>query len=361
MDWERFTNDQLDEFLAVVERKEAEGRALKIEVLEELDRRQVFTADGSRNLSEWYAARADVGSDTAKKLVRTMRRTVDKPWLREALGSGEVSFDRAEALSRIPDNTDTLGHLDIGQVRRVAADHTRLSTEDEARSVEDRFLVMQPSIDESWWKIWGGLDGVTGAVVDSALTAKADKLPDLPDGSQGSAAWRRATALYELASGGPSPKAHITMFVDAETATPTSGEAGVRLLAGPKVGQQALGAVLCDSVTEVTVNTADGVPMRYGRSVRATPPALHRAVLATTGGYCAADGCDSRYRVEAHHLVPYSQGGTTDPENLIPLCWFHHHIVIHERGFELYKHPDHGRIRFRKPPQSEASGRRPQG
>ena len=99
MDWERFSNDQVEEILAVAERKLAEGRALQISALEELDRRQVFTADGCRNLSEWTSSRLDLDLETARSLVRTMRRTADKPWIRQALAAGAISFDRAEALS----------------------------------------------------------------------------------------------------------------------------------------------------------------------------------------------------------------------------------------------------------------------
>jgi hypothetical protein len=193
------------------------------------------------------------------------------------------------------------------------------------------------------------LDGVTGAVIDQALTKKADELPELPDGSRGSLAWRKATALYELASGGESPQAQVTVFVDAEKATPTSGKAGVRLLAGPRVGAQALEAILCGCVTEVTVNAADGTPMVYGRSRRIVPPSLRLAVLARAGGHCEIDGCDSVYRVEVHHVDPWVPVGLTDPDNLIALCWFHHHIAVHERGFQIYQHPDHGRIRLRRP------------
>lgn len=356
MDWERFSNDQLDEILCAAERKEAEGRSVKIDVLEELDRRQVFTADGSRNLSEWYSVRADIGIDTAKSVVQTMRRTSDKPWLRKSLAKGEVSFDRVEALSRIPEDVGELAHLDIAGVRRAAADRVRLTAEDEARSGDDQHFVMQPSLDKSWWKIWGGLDGVTGAAVDNALTDRADALPELPDRTTGSTAWRRAVALYELATGGESPQAQISVFVEAKTAVESDGETGIRLEAGPKVGAQALQAILCDSITEVTVIAEDGTPMRYGRSVRHTPPGLKRAILATTSGHCAADGCNSRYRVEVHHKTPWSLGGTTDPENLVPLCWFHHHIVIHQRGFEFYEHPDHGRFRFRKPTSRQLEG-----
>ena len=359
MDWERFSNDQVEEILAVAERKVAEGRALQISALEELDTAQVFTADGCRNLSEWTSSRLDLGLETARSLVQTMRRTADKPWIRQALAAGAVSFDRAEALSRIAEDVGTLDHLDISGVRREAADRVELSIEDEIRTAEDRYLIMQPSLDESWWTLRGGLDGVTGAVIDQALNKKADELPELPDGTRGSGAWRKATALYQLASGGESPKAQVTVFIDADKATPTDGKAGVRLLAGPRVGVQALEAILCDCVTEVTVNGEDGTPMIYGRTRQIIPPSLRRAALARTGGHCSIDGCDSTYRVEIHHKTPWSQGGRTDPENLVALCWFHHQIVIHERGFQLYEHPQTGRLRLRKPtltPEAKPNG-----
>ncbi len=349
MEWRSFTNDQIQEILSRIEQKESEGQALKLEALEELDRRQVFTADGSRNLSEWYAARADVSHTTVRSLVQTMRRTQNKPHIRQALNAGVVSFDRAEALSKIENETDLMQHLDISGVYRTAADRVEITSEDEVRSAADQYLIMQPSLDESWWTLRGGLDGVMGAVIDQALTDRAERLPELSDGSAGSTSWKRAIALYELASGGTSPQAQVTVFVNAEQATPSDGKSGVRLEAGPRVGAEALSAILCDSFTEITVNGSDGIPMRYGRSSRMIPPALRRAVLATTGGHCSIDGCNSRYRVEVHHKTPYSQGGRTDPENLLPLCWFHHHIAIHQRGLQLFQHPDHGRWRLRRP------------
>jgi hypothetical protein len=186
------------------------------------------------------AAKADVGLDTARSVVRTTRRTVDKPWLREALAAGAISFDRAEALSRIPEDVGTLTHLDLAGVRRAAADLVEITGEDEVRSAEAMFLIMQPSLDESWWNLRGGFEGVFGAAIDKALTEKADALPDLPDGEKGSAAWRRAVAFGELATGGQSPQANITVFVNADQAVESNGQTGIRLDAGPRVGPQAL-------------------------------------------------------------------------------------------------------------------------
>ena len=67
--------------------KIARLRGVQLDVLEDLDQCQVATADGCRSLSEWTTARLDVHPDTAKSLVRTMRRTVERPDLREALAS----------------------------------------------------------------------------------------------------------------------------------------------------------------------------------------------------------------------------------------------------------------------------------
>ena len=81
---------------------------------------------------------------------------------------------------------------DVATVRREAAKRARVSAEAEHRTAGDRFLVMQPTLDESWWRLWGGLDGPSGAIVDKVLQETADNLPELPDGDPGSTGWRNA-------------------------------------------------------------------------------------------------------------------------------------------------------------------------
>jgi hypothetical protein len=128
----------------------------------------------------------------------------------------------------------------------------------------------------------------------------------------------------------------ITVFIDAQHAVGTDGEAGVVLEAGPRIGPDTLGAILCDGITEITVNAEDGIPISYGRHTRTIPPALRRAIIHRDANRCAADGCDSRNRLQVHHITPWSEGGPTDPDNLITLCWYHHHIVIHQQHSTLY-------------------------
>jgi hypothetical protein len=341
----------LEQLLVGDEHRVSQLRARQTFVLEELDRRQVATADGCKSLSEWLAARLDLGLDTAKSLVRTMRRTAHRPDLRERLASGEVSFDRVEALSRIPEDVGLLRHLDVSGVSTEAAKRVRITPEDEARSAEDQFLVMQPSLDESWWRLWGGLDGYSGAIVDKALTEAADHMPALPDGSRGDSSWRKAHALVQVCVSDEAPPTQVTVFVDAREAVDSNGETGVVLESGPRVGQQVLEAVLCDATVEVTARSEEGIPMVYGRTQRTAPPALRRALLYRDGLMCSADGCTSRHRLQIHHVNGWAQGGETNPEDLVVLCWFHHQVVVHQRGYHIYRHPGHGRIRFRAPDQ----------
>jgi len=158
MDWEGFTTDQLEQELLSNRQLRSGIDAEDMEILEVLDRRQVATADGAPNLSEWAAATLDIGLDTARTLVRTMRRTVDRSDLRAGLAAGEVTLDRVEALSRIPEDVGLLEHFDIAGVRRIAAQQVRITAEDEYRTANDRYLVLQPSLDASWWKLFGGLE-----------------------------------------------------------------------------------------------------------------------------------------------------------------------------------------------------------
>ena len=183
MGYGEWTTDQLEEELISNRALRSRLAAVDLAILEELDSRQVATGDGCRSLSEWTASRLDVSLETAKSLVRTLRRTSHRPELREGLASG-VSFDRIEALSRIPEPLGRSEHLDIAGVRREAVLRARISTETEARTAADQYLILQPSLDESWWKLWGGLDGYSGAIVDKALNECPISYPPSPTGAE---------------------------------------------------------------------------------------------------------------------------------------------------------------------------------
>ena len=160
MEIELATTDQLEQQLVANEALRSRLAAVDLKVLEELDRRQVATGDGCRSLSEWVSSRVDVSIGTARERVRTMRRTSERPDLRQRLAAGDMSFDRVAELSKLPDGLGQLRHLDIGGVRAEVAKRVRVTGEDETRTGDDEFLVLQPTLDESWWKVWVGSTGI---------------------------------------------------------------------------------------------------------------------------------------------------------------------------------------------------------
>ena len=142
----------------------------------------------------------------------------------------------------------------------------------------------------------------------------------------------------------------LTVFVDATDAAALNGQAGVVLEGGPRAGEAAIEAILCDGTIEVTARTSDGVPLALGRRNRVIPPRLRRFVSDRDGAVCTIAGCTSRYRLHVHHIAPWIDGGRSDPENLTTVCWYHHHIVIHGHGSHIDPNSPPQRHQLLQPP-----------
>ncbi|MEX0757196.1 MAG: hypothetical protein WD204_04540, partial [Acidimicrobiia bacterium] len=244
--------------------------ALRLETPRELDVAQAATVDGARSMIEWVAGRFDLETDTARTLL-TLARPEDRS-LETGLSEGMITTDRAAATSRLRAagaDDQTVAHSwgrDLAGVRQMTSQHRRISNRDETDDFADRYLHIQPSLDDSHWKLWGQLSGIDGRIVDKAIHTAIDSLPDNPDTT---AAQDRADGLVSVASewlsgevGGHELAAEI--FVDANLAAVTSGQAGASVVSGPRVGPNTLGEILCSGTT--CINIIDG----YG-TISTTP------------------------------------------------------------------------------------------
>ncbi|MEA2009201.1 MAG: DUF222 domain-containing protein [Actinomycetota bacterium] len=351
---DELSTDALEQQMLTAEAMIGRMRAAQMVLIREADRRQTHTADGCRTMTEWVTARLDLHSDTARKLVTTARRLEALPNVTATANEGAVSFDRVWAVTRTaaPGEDDTTliddcWRYGVDALSRLTSRRHRRSRDDERAAFRDRYVLAQPNLDESSWRVYATLPGMAGRNFVDALDAKADQLPnDLAEART----TRHADALWAISldslagSDGASIDSAtplLSVFMDAGDAAPTSGEAGVWIDGGPRVGPDTLEAILCDGTIEVTARTPNGTPLDMGRRSRVISPRLRRFVLARDDG-CTVAGCTSRYRLQAHHIIPWSEGGVTDAANLATLCWFHHHVVVHGRGF---------RIDYDSPPQ----------
>jgi hypothetical protein len=350
MEWESFTEDQLDQLLVRAESEIGQWRAVEMGVVAEKRRRQSHRLDGFKSIVDWVAARADVSHETARALCWTSTRLVEAPEVAVSLAGGEMSFDRAQLVSRLPEEFRSSHEgYDIYRLRRLVAEHKRLTRKREQKT-GNGFLKF--GSDELSTPFWGELPGLDARIMEKAIDQKADEI--IPTDAHLSIAERRAVAmvaiftdsLYDPVKNPEGVPIEVAITVDARTAAPTNGEAGVSVIAGPRVGPQILEEILCNGVVEVVGISDEGQLFDLGSS-RTIPDKIRRFVLARDGG-CTIEGHHSRYRLQVHHIDPRARGGDHDPNNLTTVCWYCHHIPIHREGLELERIGP-GRYRLKRP------------
>jgi hypothetical protein len=82
------------------------------------------------------------------------------------------------------------------------------------------------------------------------------------------------------------------------------------------------------------------LPLDVGTATATIPAQLRRAVMVRHT-HCAFPGCDQPASVcDIHHIRRRADGGPTSLANMVPLCEFHHLIVIHRWGWRLRLNPD---------------------
>jgi hypothetical protein len=103
----------------------------------------------------------------------------------------------------------------------------------------------------------------------------------------------------------------------------------------------------CDATITPIVVDDDGVPLNLGRTRRLATPEQRRALRAMYQA-CGFPGCQVRFEdCRIHHVTWWEHLGTTNLDNLLPLCERHHHHV-HEGGWTLTLKPDRT-ITLRRP------------
>lgn len=351
-----WSEDELTQALEHWESLKAHAVANQLAILAEVDRRQMPMADGCRTIADWAAWRLDVSHETARQYVGLARRLPDLPDTAGRLTDGSIGPERAAAVSSVstPETEgrllDQLAGQDIAGVQRFAARHKRIHRDSERRDHNRSYLTMQPSLDEGWWAIHGGVTGVAGATIQSALQQRADDFPS----EEGGVAHRQALALETICADSldgateatGSSGAAIAAFVDLDLASATGGEAGTELAQGPRLGPDALYELVCGGSVRI-IGIRDGLPVVTTPNTRTIPPAVRDFVL-WRDGKCRSPGCSSRYRLQVHHISPRAAGGSHHPDNLLVLCWFHHHVVIHRRGYTIRRQAD-GSVRLVPP------------
>ena len=134
--------------------------------------------------------------------------------------------------------------------------------------------------------------------------------------------------------GSSGTRAHLQLTASVETVMALDGAPGGELEHAGAVPAATVQRLACDARVRRILLGPKSAVIDVGRARRLPSAATRDALRARSGG-CEWPKCDRPVAyTNAHHLVHWAQGGATDIDNLVLLC-YRHHWLIHEGGWQL--------------------------
>jgi hypothetical protein len=316
--------------------------------------------DGARSTVSWLRDRLRLAPGDASDRVRVAkacyRGSAPLQGAATAVTEGRVTYDQLRAIAygvkdlapepakRAADLlTDLAGSADASQVRN-AARHLRYVVDPDgadrtqAQMFQARRASFAPMLD-GMYRLELFADPEGAAVLDAGITALSG--PAHADDRR-TAAQRRYDAIITIfgrtlsagdlpAAGGTPPQILVTCTPEA-----LSGARGVPPASWPDgmpMSPRTLERISCDAAIARVVFGPRGELLEYGRTRRLFTAAQRRALFARDRG-CRFPGCTAPW-TQAHHVVPWQQGGRTDVDAAVLVCEIHHHRV-HEEGWRVH-------------------------
>ncbi|HVF12238.1 MAG TPA: DUF222 domain-containing protein [Actinomycetota bacterium] len=341
----------------------------------EATRNKLYEDYGYESASEWVASFLGVGYNKACETVDIAVMLEELVHLRVAYGNGSISYDHLRALVRVATTENELELLEMVKGKSVA-DTFRMVKRwvvlaEPDQEVKQGFLEMRWDKDNGFLDIYGSLPYEQGAMFKQAVDAYAKTLPDVPDeyGDPTPIATKRANALCEMttsSAGGTGAKPLVMVHVDArhlveasescDTSTGLPQGQAPQIAGGCLIPPSVARRLLNDSIVQLVIDDPNGAPLAYGRR-RRFPNARLKQGLENRDVTCRWPCCTRRVNLEAHHIVPWTEGGPTDYDNLVLLCHTHHMAIEHS-GYKIRGKPPNiqiecpnGRLIMNGPPK----------
>jgi hypothetical protein len=351
---EQPTTDEIVEAVDAWHREASRAHRELLRQIAEADRRQAWRGSGARDMAHWLSMRQGMSQWKARRWIAAAHALGHLTDLAHALGSGELGIDKVVELARFATFETEAGlitwakFVSCAAVRKRADREVRIALDDVRQAERARFL--------NWWSLDDGnrhglegeLPAAQGAIVATALQRLADTLPVMPgEEDQCFAETRRADALValcsnRLATDADPDRATVVIHTRLSDVTALSAE----MEGGGRIHPETARRLLCDARVQAVLEDDEGEPLKLGRLSREPSPSMLRQ-LRYRDGECRFPGCGARRFTQAHHVVWWGDGGTTDLENLVLVCFFHHRLV-HEHGWRLSRQDD-GRVRWLRP------------
>ncbi len=188
----------------------------------------------------------------------------------------------------------------------------------------------------------GANEDRSGHVNGSAAGANEDRSGHVNGSAAGVGDSRSGMAGNRCGCGGrPSADITIVQHLSAD-----GTEAFAEIAGGEVIPQSVLEEHFCNARIKGVVFSSEGVPLWHGHSKRVATKAQTNALRARYGA-CGGCGADM-WICQGHHVQAVSQGGPTNIDNMMLLCWgCHQKVHLHSwreapdgRGLYTIKPPE---------------------
>jgi len=379
--------------------------AVLAERIGSFDLRDLSEADAVRSTLSWLRVFGRMSESAASGWLGRARLLRELPLVAAAAKAGAVSSEHLAPVRRLVKEIGIAAVAEFdealatvaggGDPRQVGVACARIHAyvdpdgrpPDPAADFERRELSLRPV--GSMLHLQGRLDPEGGA----ALTAAIDALmrPPGPE-EERTATQRRADALVDLARGsigtgdlpsvgGLAPCVAILITPQAligpaqpqtAAASPSTADGGQivgEACAGDPLTRRGVPAlaqspwltwmgeipaetarrIACDSIVwRIVMDPGRGLPLNVGRAYRIVPHWMRKALHARDRT-CRWPGCDVPAAwCDAHHEIPWANGGPTTIEHLVNLCRYHH-VLAHEGEWRISLDHTSGDVSIRRP------------
>ena len=375
---------ELREMLAVSKATAAIMAAAQTGAASTVARRENHGDGGTQVLADV----AGLSRRDARGQVKTAQAIAAAPAVRDALEDGRVSLANAKRLAEAMQRTsadvvgsdgDLLAKAESMRPEQFAREARRWATQRQADGGEAdycrqraRRYVRVFDTEDGMVRLDGQFDPVTGRRIGNRLQAEARRLynTDKNGSRDGEHSTRNGDGEHRGTRNGDGEHNqgadnthngaregrtfvqcmadaldHLTAntndgdskpFADIAVVAHVDGETG-RLIAeiagGDPLPESVLEELMDNAAVTGVIWDTNGTPLWQGQAKRTATAAQRKALIARYGGcfHCGAHPamCD------VHHIRPVSQGGPTNIDNMVLVCWTDHQN-IHRRRWKIY-------------------------
>jgi hypothetical protein len=350
---------QLEVLVPALAETIARFESARLRALRAADRVRVGARVGMRSTADWAAAVSGEKQGKARSDCELADRLAARPAFAEALASGAVSKAQAAVLAdaerpSADEQRELLGDAAEMSVNELERRVTRFNI-DRERVLEPVLPAVSITPTKDGVKAEVTLDALGGEMFTTAVDAATQKLA-FEKGTP--LAQRRAAGLTAISRfflehhsevthrlGRP----HVVVNVPLTTLSDEHATGSATLGSGAVLDAATARQLACDASVSRLITGPASEPLDIGRASRSIPTGMARQLIVEDQ-HCRWPGCQSpAWSCEGHHVVwwdgPFR--GETKLSNLALLCWYHHHLLHKDQGWQLHLDPDTRRLAVR--------------